>query len=130
MAGAHTQTQADVWSIEAAAESGRRAAQLIDARVVVLPQYRPSWIRAPAKLDDLCYSINGPHIVDVVLIILLGFIIATAILQLQSYLDTKRTSWQLGTSTYPLCQVLGVWLTMVPAPRSRRVHYGQKTSTV
>ncbi|MCP5530996.1 MAG: FAD-dependent oxidoreductase [Opitutaceae bacterium] len=30
LAGAHTRTEADVWSIEGAVESGRRAAQVVD----------------------------------------------------------------------------------------------------
>jgi hypothetical protein len=40
LAGAHTRTEADVWSIEGAVESGRRAARHIDPRVLVLPQHK------------------------------------------------------------------------------------------
>ncbi len=38
LAGAHTRTEVDVWSIEGAVESGRRAARAIDPRVKVLGQ--------------------------------------------------------------------------------------------
>lgn len=37
LAGAHTRTKADVWSVEATVESGRRAARALDPRVQVLP---------------------------------------------------------------------------------------------
>jgi hypothetical protein len=64
LAGAHTRTAADVWSIEGAVESGRRAARLIDARVKVLPQHHPLVLRALGRLDDLCYQIGAPHVLD------------------------------------------------------------------
>jgi hypothetical protein len=69
LAGAHTKTAADVWSIEAAAESGRRAAKLIDPRVNVLSQYRPIWLRGLSALDDLLYSIKAPHVMDVLMLV-------------------------------------------------------------
>ncbi len=75
LAGAHTRTEADVWSIEAAAESGRRAAKLIDSDVAVLPQYRPWWVRILGKLDDACFGLGLPHFIDIVLIILLSSIL-------------------------------------------------------
>ena len=65
LAGAHTQTDADVWSIEAAVESGRRAAREIEPEVSVLPQYRPVWLRVLAALDDLLYSVRAPHVLVV-----------------------------------------------------------------
>jgi hypothetical protein len=71
LAGAHTKTQAQVWSIEGAVESGRRAAKAIDSRVVVLDQYRPRWIRIATKLDDWLYAIRAPQIVDLFLWLLL-----------------------------------------------------------
>ena len=71
LAGAHTKTQAQVWRIEGAVESGRRAAKAIDSRVVVLDQYRPRWIRIATKLDDWLYAIRAPQIVDLFLWLLL-----------------------------------------------------------
>lgn len=65
LAGAHTRTAADVWSIEAAVESGRRAARLIEPEVRVLPQYRPWPLRALAALDDALYRCGAPHVLHV-----------------------------------------------------------------
>ena len=64
LAGAHTKTQAQVWSIEGAVESGRRAAKAIDIRVKVLDQYHPIWIKSLSKIDDILYSIGAPQIID------------------------------------------------------------------
>jgi uncharacterized protein with NAD-binding domain and iron-sulfur cluster len=71
LAGAHTKTQAQVWSIEGAVESGRRAAKAIDERVEVLDQYRPKWIRSISKIDDILYSIKAPQIIDFIILFLL-----------------------------------------------------------
>jgi uncharacterized protein with NAD-binding domain and iron-sulfur cluster len=82
LAGAHTKTQAQVWSIEGAVESGRRAAKAIDGRVVVLDQYRPMWIRAVSILDDVLYSLKAPHIVDVLLwslVLLIGYVVYVSV---------------------------------------------------
>jgi hypothetical protein len=75
LAGAHTKTQADVWSIEGAVESGRRAARVIDPQVNVLDQYRPALLRALGRLDDVCYRVGAPHVLDVIAAaaMLLGF---------------------------------------------------------
>jgi hypothetical protein len=75
LAGAHTCTAADVWSIEAAVESGRRAARLLEPDVVVLPQYRPWPLRLLGALDDVLYRVHGPHVLvvlAVVAVLLLG----------------------------------------------------------
>lgn len=64
LAGAHTRTQAQVWSIEGAVESGRRAAKGIDDRVVVLDQIRPLWISTLSKIDDILYTVKAPHLID------------------------------------------------------------------
>ncbi len=65
LAGAHTRTQAHVWSIEGAVESGRRAAQALDRRVRVIDQYIPVWLRFLSKIDDLLFAVNCPHVLDV-----------------------------------------------------------------
>jgi len=64
LAGTHTKTQAQVWSIEGAVESGRRAAKAIDGRVKVLDQYIPPWISALSRVDDMLYSIKAPQLID------------------------------------------------------------------
>ena len=73
LAGAHTQTAADVWSIEAAVESGRLAARVIEPGVKVIPQYKPWWLRALGVIDDVFYSAGLPHVMD---ILLGGFVLA------------------------------------------------------
>ena len=71
LAGAHTRTQADVWSIEGAVESGRRAAKGIDSRVKVIPQYKPRWLCWISWVDDVCFRLGAPHILDISLALLL-----------------------------------------------------------
>jgi hypothetical protein len=56
LSGAHTKTDADIWSIEAAVESGRRAAQVVEPSIKIIPQYTPGWLRAISVVDDLCFS--------------------------------------------------------------------------
>ena len=73
LAGAHTQTAADVWSIEAAVESGRLAARVIEPGVRVIPQYKSRWLRALGEMDDVFYSAGLPHVLN---ILLGGFVLA------------------------------------------------------
>ena len=67
LAGAHTKTEADVWSIEGAVESGRRAARVIEPGVKVIPQYKPVWLRLISAVDNACFSIGAPHVLDLFL---------------------------------------------------------------
>jgi len=71
LAGAHTKTQAQVWSIEGAVESGRRAAKAIDGRVKVLDQNVPVWYKVLSGIDDVLYSIKAPQLIDSALIVLI-----------------------------------------------------------
>jgi uncharacterized protein with NAD-binding domain and iron-sulfur cluster len=71
LAGSHTATQAHVWSIEGAVESGRRAAKEIDKRVKVLDQYRPAWVLIFSRIDDFLYAIKAPQVIEVILLIIL-----------------------------------------------------------
>ncbi len=68
LAGAHTKTDVDVWSIEAAVESGRRAARVFEPSVKVLAQYRPWWLSILRTLDNLLYRLGAPNVLDVGLI--------------------------------------------------------------
>jgi uncharacterized protein with NAD-binding domain and iron-sulfur cluster len=74
LAGAHTKTQADVWSIEGAVESGRRAAKEIDSRVKVISQYRPIIFKFLGQVDDLLFKIHLPHLLDLTLIVILAVV--------------------------------------------------------
>jgi len=77
LAGAHTQTAADVWSIEGAVESGRRAAQAIEPSVKVISQYKSWWLRVLGAIDDILFSIRAPHVLN---FILAGLLIMLALL--------------------------------------------------
>lgn len=82
LAGAHTRTEVDVWSIEGAVESGRRAARAIDPGVRVLPQYKPLWLRALSAVDDVCFRLGLPHTLDLILVLFVATVIAGAIMTL------------------------------------------------
>ena len=77
LAGAHTKTQAQVWSIEGAVESGRRTAKAIDGRVKVLDQYVPLWIKCLCSIDDVLYSIKVPQLIDSTLYGIIFLVIAS-----------------------------------------------------
>ena len=64
LAGAHTRTDADVWSIEAAVESGRRAARVFEPSVRVIPQWIPGILRVARRLDNALFSVGAPHLLD------------------------------------------------------------------
>jgi hypothetical protein len=71
VAGAHTRTTTDVWSIEAAVESGRRAARAIDPEVQVISQYKPRWLRVISAIDDVCFRVGAPHVIDLLIVALI-----------------------------------------------------------
>jgi hypothetical protein len=66
LAGAHTDTDADIWSIEGAVESGRRAVKVYEPHVVVKPQHKPLLLKVSAWLDDGLYALRLPHILKVI----------------------------------------------------------------
>ena len=49
-------------SVEAAVESRRRAAQVFEPDVEVLPQYPPRLLRAISAVDDALYAMGAPHL--------------------------------------------------------------------
>jgi len=74
LAGSHTRTGADLWSMEGAAESGKRAAFLLKESSVgrtVIPQYKPVLLRCMCLVDNVLYSVNLPNIIDVILAVFL-----------------------------------------------------------
>jgi hypothetical protein len=78
LAGAHTRTDIDVWSIEAAVESGWRAAQLFEPTVRVLCQY-PLVLLMLRALDNALCRFYAPNVLDVALMLLSSATIATII---------------------------------------------------
>lgn len=65
LAGAHTNTEADIWSIEGAVESGRRAAKVFEPNVVVKLQHKPLLLKVSAFLDDGLFALGLPHVFKV-----------------------------------------------------------------
>ena len=70
LAGAHTRTTADVWSIEAAVESGRRAARVVEPDVTVIPQHKPAVLRRLGRIDDYLYRLRAPQILDLLALVI------------------------------------------------------------
>lgn len=87
LAGAHTHTSADVWSIEAAVESGRRAARLVEPDVTVIAQHKPVWLRVLGRLDDQLYRLRAPQLLDV-----LAVTVPTALISLIAHRARRRSS--------------------------------------
>lgn len=75
LAGAHTKTSADLYSMEAAVESGRRVADYISKMNTVILQKKPVLLQFIKNIDYVLYSINCANVVDVILIIGIIFII-------------------------------------------------------
>jgi uncharacterized protein with NAD-binding domain and iron-sulfur cluster len=71
LAGAHTETSIDVWSLEAAVESGKRAAKVFEPDVVVKIQSKPLFLRLIRYFDDILYFFKFPNIIDLLIISLL-----------------------------------------------------------
>jgi len=73
LAGAHTRTSADLWSMEGAAESGRRSAflamgySLKQAKSMIWQQHVPLWMGGLRMMDNTCWRIGMPNIVDVLM---------------------------------------------------------------
>jgi len=71
MAGAHVQTSADLYSMEAAAESGIDAAEVLFPSLVSKPmrQRVPVWLSALQAVDNVCYACGLPNVLYVVLLL-------------------------------------------------------------
>jgi len=65
LAGAHTQTTADVWSIEAAVESGKLAVKVFEPQLKVIPQSNFLVLTILGKIDDVLYYCKLPNVLDV-----------------------------------------------------------------
>lgn len=75
LAGAHTQTLADLYSMEAAVESGKRVADLISGNQTVLPQYVPMLTIPFKTMDSVLYSMCLPNVTDVLFVIIILIIL-------------------------------------------------------
>ena len=70
LAGAHTKTTADVWSIEAAVESGKLAVKVFEPQLKVIAQSNFLVFRLLGKIDDFLYYCKLPNVLDVGLILI------------------------------------------------------------
>lgn len=71
LAGAHVKTNADLYSMEAAVQSGKRAADLITGQDTVIKQYVPLFLRGLQKLDEPLYALGLPNVMTVLITILI-----------------------------------------------------------
>lgn len=62
LAGAHTKTTADIWSMEAAVESGRKAADYISNERTVIKQKEPRVLFFLKKIDSFLYIVSLPNV--------------------------------------------------------------------
>jgi len=76
IAGAHTKTNTDLYSMEAAVESGRKAADLISNMNTVIPQHVPLLLKPFRFVDHILYTLGLPHIVYVLIIVLVVLLTA------------------------------------------------------
>ncbi|MDX2185864.1 MAG: FAD-dependent oxidoreductase [Opitutaceae bacterium] len=85
LAGAHTRTAADVWSIEGAVESGRLAAREVEPSVEVKSQYDSPCLIAIWRVDDLLFRFGLPHVLSCAV-----FALAVGALVLAGFLFYRR----------------------------------------
>jgi thioredoxin reductase len=78
LAGAHTNTNTNLYSMEAAVESGRRAADIISNKETVILQKIPPIIKLIRCLDSILYYMGLPNAINV--IVLIVFIIILLII--------------------------------------------------
>jgi hypothetical protein len=70
LAGSHTKTEVDVWSIEGAVESGKKAVKIFEPSVLIIPQYKPLLLKFIWAIDDFLYILKLPNFIDVSLILI------------------------------------------------------------
>jgi len=76
LAGAHTRTDADLWSMEGACESGKRAACVVvgdsegSAQVSIRRQQTPCLIRMLWKMDNCLWACGLPNLADLLVLLL------------------------------------------------------------
>jgi hypothetical protein len=84
VAGAHTKTTIDVWSMESAVESGKLASNLILEKYNLKKCLVMDHEIKIGKIDDPFYSVGLPHIIDCLLITLVLFILMKTVLPKRS----------------------------------------------
>jgi uncharacterized protein with NAD-binding domain and iron-sulfur cluster len=84
LAGAHTQTYANLYSMEAAVESGKRVSDIITGQNTIIQQYVPFIIILLRIIDNVLYNIGLPDIfcVTTYLLIFIIFILILILIKL------------------------------------------------
>ena len=75
VAGAHTKTSTDVWSMESAVESGKLAANLILQKYNLEPCFVKRHDVKLGRYDDPFYAVGFPHLVDCFVLLIVLFIL-------------------------------------------------------
>ncbi len=72
LAGSHTKTTTEIWSMEGAAESGKIVAKLISDKYIYIYNHCDyKWLDKFKLLDDFLYQNNLPCLIDILLIIII-----------------------------------------------------------
>jgi cytochrome b involved in lipid metabolism len=77
IAGSHTDTTTDVWTMESAVESGKLASNLILKKYNLQPCFVKSHELKLAKIDDIFYDAGLPHVLDCILLFLFVCLLAS-----------------------------------------------------
>lgn len=77
LAGAHTKTNVDLYSMESAVESGRRVADIMTNKNTIIPQHVPAIVKLFRVIDSLLYDIGLPNVIDIFIVILILVFILT-----------------------------------------------------
>jgi hypothetical protein len=85
MAGAHTKTSTDLWGMEAAAESGRKAADMITGNDITIKHTKWSLLKYLEMPDDSLYKIGAPNVIYILLISIIVIFICIFSLYINCY---------------------------------------------
>ena len=80
IAGSHTKTSINIWSMESAVESGKIVANHILKKYKLHPSIlfthkKPSYILFFQYIDDMYYCMNLPNIVDIIIIMIIVYLL-------------------------------------------------------
>ena len=88
MAGGHARTSVDIWSMESAAEAGRKAADMITGEHSTIVQNRGVMLKSLGDMDDILYDYGIPSVVYVLIILIL--VLAMLLVIYIWYIYTKK----------------------------------------
>lgn len=71
LGGAHTKNKVDIWSMEGAVLSGKRAAEYVTGIKHVNEFKTPTYLKPFQIVDDLLYAVCLPQIIDIILFIII-----------------------------------------------------------